>query len=546
MLFLALPRELRDKIYHDYVYEDDGYHYNFTSGRLQASSGQKIDLALMYTCKSIAEEMHHIALESNVINFTTISSESVYTDAGRFDRYFRAVNNYKSGMLFCLKEPKLRCFVTPDLQAKVALRYPQFEFLFHEFHRLINSNQIQHSSMWYPFCKWKGNCSSYGEADSLFRGFQDHILQILFKDTTFYMALLDYCENGSGETGNRAFYLNIAQLLRTGYGVPNFDLWSIPSERELAEMDQFADPRHVDHEMWRCMKNRFSAAAAAIRFLDSIPAGTRAHIRNIVLHEDRQAVACPESHVHGLISFVSENPNLHISQRLDIWRLFVGGHCVHELITLDSDFEPWSPEDDCSSFEVCCPGLLGRYAGRWITEAAALFTNGMPAKAFSMILDGNTDPERTGILFDILKEEAAWQVAQIQWYAEKCLHPGPVYVRAGGFYRSLVFPQAISDVVEGISWIRCNFDPGVVYDPRLVLERNRNLEWNSQFPGTKWHHQWLLRNKYRFMPAPPAPRSLSNLRKYGIDELIPEKMLGIAPNFVEESASIFENRGATV
>ena len=121
MPLLALPREMRDKIYYHYVYEDDGYRFDFTSGRLQVSSGQKLNLILKYICKSIAAEMRLVALGSNTINFTTISLESVYMNAGRFHRYFRAVDNYKSGILQTSNKPRFRRFVTPDLQAEVAL-----------------------------------------------------------------------------------------------------------------------------------------------------------------------------------------------------------------------------------------------------------------------------------------------------------------------------------------------------------------------------------------------------------------------------------------
>ena len=247
-----------------------------------------------------------------------------------------------------------------------------------------------------------------------------------------------------------------------------------------------------------------------------------------MLHEDRPAVACPESHVVGLIPFTSENPNLHISQRLDICRLFLGGHFVEQCNTSHMIREIWKPEYDCTMFEKYCPSSIGRYAGRWITEASALFTNGMPAHAFSMILDGNTAPDQSGIMFDILKEEAAWQVAQSQWYAKKSLHPGLLVVRAGGHYRSEAFPRVISTIVEGNSWIRCNFDPGAVYDPQLVLERNRDIEYNAEYPGMRWNMEWMFNVRNRFMPSPPL---LSNLREYGIDELIPEKLKipGIAP-----------------
>ena len=390
--------------------------------------------------------------------------------------------------------------------------------------------------MYCPFSKphWE-DCSSYGEADSIFRGFQDYILQILFKNTNFDAALLYHYENHSGEGalyrrfGNSDHSRSItAHLLRTGHGIPIFDQWSIPSQRELAEMDQFANTCAIDRGAWKGLKNRFSAAAAAIRFLRSTPASTRVGFRNIVLHEDRQAVAYPESHVAGLIPFASENPNLHISHRVDMWRLFVGGHFVHDCNISGYPDGIFNPEEDWTIWERVRPSELGKYAGRLITEASALFTNGMPANAYSMMLDGSAAPEESKIMFDILKEEAAWQVAQMQWYAERSLHPGLLWKKAGGFYRSEAFPQVISDIVEGNSWIRCNFDPGNVYDPQLVLERNRSLEvGDARYPSTKWNRQWVIHNKRRFEPAPPAPVLISNLRRCGFDELIPEKIPGI-------------------
>ena len=126
---------------------------------------------------------------------------------------------------------------------------------------MLNSDDLGQLGLWSPFSKpYEDACSSYGEADSLFRGFQDYILQILLKDTTFYAALLDYYANylRGGRfypwCGRYRFGSAMAQLLGTGYGIPIFNSWSTPSEPELAKMDQSADPHPLKHEMWRCLK----------------------------------------------------------------------------------------------------------------------------------------------------------------------------------------------------------------------------------------------------------------------------------------------------
>ncbi len=96
MPFLQLPREVRDPIYHYYVYEPDGYHFDYQSGKLRASGNRPVDLALMYTCKAIAAEMQHLALRSNVLHFSTIGSEAERLQAGRFDMYIREIDAFKS------------------------------------------------------------------------------------------------------------------------------------------------------------------------------------------------------------------------------------------------------------------------------------------------------------------------------------------------------------------------------------------------------------------------------------------------------------------
>lgn len=75
--FLDLPRELRDIIYHHYVFELDGYHFDYETGKLRASNKRRIDLALEYTCRIVAKEMHHLALESNILHFSTVDIERV-------------------------------------------------------------------------------------------------------------------------------------------------------------------------------------------------------------------------------------------------------------------------------------------------------------------------------------------------------------------------------------------------------------------------------------------------------------------------------------
>jgi len=84
--FLCLPREVRDLIYEAYVTDGavDGYFFDFQSGKLRTANYERIDLALTHTCRQVANEMRGLALQRNMITFTTVYSEDLRASAARF------------------------------------------------------------------------------------------------------------------------------------------------------------------------------------------------------------------------------------------------------------------------------------------------------------------------------------------------------------------------------------------------------------------------------------------------------------------------------
>jgi hypothetical protein len=93
--FLQLPRELRDEIYAHYLWEETGYVHVAKTNKLQRADGRPIDLALVRTCRLVAEEMRGIPLKVNAITFKSycpevVASEkedvwSAWSIAGRYD-----------------------------------------------------------------------------------------------------------------------------------------------------------------------------------------------------------------------------------------------------------------------------------------------------------------------------------------------------------------------------------------------------------------------------------------------------------------------------
>ena len=81
----ALPRELRNVIYREYTLAEDGYFFDFETGKLRMSGGRRIDLGLMYVCRLFAEEMRGLALRINFITFSTLYSPKLRGRAGRWE-----------------------------------------------------------------------------------------------------------------------------------------------------------------------------------------------------------------------------------------------------------------------------------------------------------------------------------------------------------------------------------------------------------------------------------------------------------------------------
>ncbi|KAF2111064.1 hypothetical protein BDV96DRAFT_186205 [Lophiotrema nucula] len=82
--FFRLPREIRDLIYEFYVYEDEGYFYDYEARKMQLRSKglyQRVSLGFIYTCTQVADEMKGVAFKVNTLTFRTGASED---DGGEF------------------------------------------------------------------------------------------------------------------------------------------------------------------------------------------------------------------------------------------------------------------------------------------------------------------------------------------------------------------------------------------------------------------------------------------------------------------------------
>ena len=481
--FLTLPYDLRSIIYHYYVFEEDGYHFDYESGKLRASDDRPIDLALLYTCKFVAAEMYGLALKTNTLVFKTVYSEAERMKAGYFHWLVEAVDNEKNNVV-----DHTRFAMTSETRDMVNRKYPQFK---------LNSDDTLNFRTAYT----KANARYWGETRSAYRGFIDYYLEVLQKYP------LNYANITSNLRSTRYKDPTLFGQLLSLNPIP----WAILSEDEVARLREIVqmDFRFVvDEDMWENINYRFSAAAMAIYFLQSTSHTVVLQMRKILIVEDNESVAYPECHAMGLIEFCEKNRLLHVERRANIWRdILPAGSDGYDEDQNSLDYVlhlgsiPTNNGDGSNHASQLHSMEVSPVFSLWIEEALALADAGMPAGSFSLFFDGDLIPDRSSEVFEVVLQDAAWQEAQDEWCKQTSFEPTFEDRRYFSCYLTERFPQAIKDIVEGNSFVSCNFPIGGLWSVEQVLYENRDIVEHIE-----WLRRWnRIHEAKHFDTAPPLP-----------------------------------------
>ena len=295
--FLKLPRELRATVYHYYVLEPDGYHFDYDASTFRKADGRPLNLSLILTCRTIRTEMRYLPLHTNTFIFATACSESERLRAGRFQSL---LERHLEEQCFVLTSARLndslRRYFTPKIMARLNESYSEFQRLFD----VIDSwSTLPHA------CEPRSKLGTrrWGGSYSRFSSFVSYALELLTKDFPNFKREL-HCVKS---------LLNSRYLLSC-YCSP----WSIPSEQEIVEMEEIASLRNKSaqrrysrqdvfalcpRDTWTRIKWRWSAAACFISFFKTLSREYRLRIRRVSLLEDHDSVGHPECHAGGLVPF---------------------------------------------------------------------------------------------------------------------------------------------------------------------------------------------------------------------------------------------------
>jgi hypothetical protein len=506
--FLFLPREIRDLIYCDYLRmgTEDGYTYDFEAGKLRTADKQPIDLSLMYTCRLVANEMRGLPLRLHRITFTTLYSDELRLRAGRWAYLMHLA---EKTLYDTLREVAHR--MSPGMAREVAQRYSG-TFFYRVFQHMRDEDHWGY-----------GGPPHWGQVPSSHREIVSQVLRLASTDPQIYAWMSE--ETWTIEDEERK-PVRIIQPFDFAVELNMVEKpWRIPTDAEMDTIvkegfPHWPDPRFEDKKMsseyWKSDrgKYRFSAAAAAVHFLESVPDSTRQQIRNITLLEDRLSVAFPACHAKGLVPFCLENPELRIDRHVSLWKnVFLGsrwaadyGHVLAAWVELDTGFVDTELWEENATMPVA----------EWMVEASIPI---LPT-AISLVLDGNPTPEQTAEVFrNTVQRDAAWQRALDKAFAPGSSDDEDVYRRrcAKPWYFER-FPEILEALCnhDPLSRVSCNFQTGTPWDESQIneiIEANRGLE-----EVTDWHDEWEKSASSGYPPAPPLP-SWQDLLK---ENLLPE------------------------
>ncbi|WYZ43124.1 hypothetical protein EsH8_VI_000823 [Colletotrichum jinshuiense] len=461
--FLCLPYELRDMVYREYFAVEGGYAHNPHTDKLRRRAGEgPIDLDLTLTCKRIAGETRGLALGSNTITFRTVGAEDEATRARArlFDVLMQRMHRYREHMLY----REIRTCITDQSYDTIVRLYPQFAPVM----AMVNDDEL--------ILRAVGAPGPWGQPPSLYREFVQYALQVI----CFY---------------NHRFARVVSEALPS---VPDpVDLvyyrpppWAIPRRKDLKEMECVLGTREKGRQPDH--RGRFSAAAAAIRFVESRPRAA-GHMRRLVLEEDYPAVSNPECHGLSFVPICQEYPLLRVERRVNLWTAVFPDICT----------SPRRPTVEPQTVPELDSNRISEQVATWVVEAAVLQSAGMPPGSFSLVLTGDPAPRLCSDIFQtVIHRDVAWQLAQ-----EECLARGHLSQQCWGArtmrpaarrgmlgpgnvcYLFDGFPRALRDIVDGGSVVRCEFDPGEPLSVEALLQGKRGWLW------FQWQEGWYRRDK---------------------------------------------------
>ncbi|KAJ4312502.1 hypothetical protein N0V84_009906 [Fusarium piperis] len=552
---VTLPFEIRVRIFEYYFKADGGYVFNAKSEKLTTTDNSPIDLSLMYTCQSVANDTKNMPLAVNTITFSTFYREDWRGLAGCFNYVWTYYSLLEADLVV-----RLARYMTPDMYAELALNFPTFVPQIQNQSRLHEQFLAQYQSGGgarddptegsYPWRhgqtapSWdfgsrhlglEGSSEHYRGLGSIADGPRGHPLRNDWLGGSWAIqAAMSYCLRILSEKEPAEFARLVYGALPEWVGTYpahelldlRFEPWAIPSPSEVAKAtsrfkadnawkllkpwyytpssyyhpDGLYDPSHKSRGVHCREKIRFSAAATAIRFLQRLPIHKRVQIRHLVLHEDHPSVGTPSTHVQGLAPFFKENPRLWVERRVSMLGCIEGRlDSPQDVAQFFQEQADGRPEDRRGVDLIFFPSRLSE----WLIDAMAAANVGIPAKSFTFILEAGSHADFCTDLFQqAIHRDIAWYKAHKACVERGFIVSPPVKRRRRLLDEGL--EEAVEHLLNQTSFVRSDFNPGLPWDFERLVGETKDLG------AFQWEVKWTQRKPWEL----DMPRTLDIARMY--------------------------------
>ncbi|QPC80321.1 hypothetical protein HYE68_011073 [Fusarium pseudograminearum] len=277
------------------------------------------------------------------------------------------------------------------------------------------------------------------------------------------------------------------------------DLWHLPGiwcdARSCCKNDDDDDMTsinqpHCHHPVAggiRCReKIRFSAVANAIQFLNTrFSVEQRLDIRSLILNEDLPSVNSPSAHAQGLAPFYRENPQLRVERRVDLMG------CVFPALASPTHVADRIRDPGASPDEPeITGGMLRSRITQWLLDALAVTDVGIPAEAFTLVLQAGSYKD---YFADRFQRQIQEEIALCR--AFKTINPEYPYARLteplyGSIQSTMIQEQEVDALGilgnDNLSILRSDFNPGVEREFDTLINETSNHD------ASEWFHAWSV------------------------------------------------------
>ncbi|KAH6876275.1 hypothetical protein BKA58DRAFT_455430 [Alternaria rosae] len=354
----------------------------------------------------------------------------------------------------------------------------------------------------------EGYKHSYGEARSIWDDFVEHVLELMSECPDYADTIKELPDRVA-----RWPLRGCHDLLRLKDA--HLQPWLI---LDHAELERLSDMLPSFSETERPYENTcydYSAAAVALQFFASCTKMMRSSVRKIILKENDVSVAQLECHGRGFVPICQENTSLRIERRVSLWKaVFLVSPRRHQeyikkyITAAESDQDSSNFQDDLLRAYTVTKSI-----GKWVTEAMALQSLGMPEGSHTLVLEGDSIPNHTANVFRIVQRDAAWQAALDICYSLDVFEFNPSWL-SRRLHQAFAFsglPEMVCTLSTDSAPVRCNFPLHSPFDldssVQELLERSGNLSGhNHRWRWAEdWGTRWSRHNPLEFQTEAPLP-----------------------------------------